>query len=88
MDRGVRQEEVEMSLAVRVRLVVETVLGALAGLLAVVTLVTRDWIELVFRVDPDAGSGTVEWALVVGLVAVAATCGLVARTEFRRVLAT
>ncbi len=45
--------------------------------LAALTWVHPAWIELVFRVDPDHGSGTLEWAIValaaiVGLAAAAA----------------
>lgn len=69
---------------VRVRLALEIAMGALAGVLALVTLVTRDWIEAIFGVDPDAGSGAVEWLLVAALVVVAAACGLIARAEARR----
>jgi len=76
-----------MSGVVRVRLVAEIVIGGLAGVVALVTLVTRDWIEVIFGVDPDAGAGAVEWALVVGLAALAVGCGLVARAEWRRVRA-
>ena len=52
--------------------------------MAVVTLVTRDWIEVVFGVDRDYGNGALEWALVVGLALVAVTLGLMARLEWRR----
>ena len=33
-------------------------------LLAFLTLIVRDWIEVVFRVDPDTQSGTAEWLIV------------------------
>ena len=32
--------------------------------LLVMTVVWKDWIEIVFNVDPDAGSGAVEWGVV------------------------
>lgn len=50
----------------------------------VLTLVRRDWIEAVTGLDPDAGSGALEWALTAGLLAVALTFGLLARREWRR----
>jgi hypothetical protein len=47
-------------------------LSALIALsLLVVTLVSPSWIEEVFGLDPDAGSGSFEW-MVVGLTAVVA----------------
>ena len=47
----------------------ESLLSAASGLLCVVTLIWRDWIELVFHVDPDRGSGALEWSIVAGLLA-------------------
>jgi hypothetical protein len=32
----------------------------------VVTLFWHDWIEAVFRVDPDQGKGSAEWLVVAG----------------------
>src|SRR5262249_4015463 len=62
----------------------ETALGSLSALLFVLTLVWRDWIELVFGLDPDAGSGAVEW-LVVAVTAAASVAFFVsARLEWRR----
>lgn len=43
---------------------VEIGLSGLFLLLTALTAVAPDWIELVFRVEPDAGSGSLEWALV------------------------
>lgn len=62
----------------------EAALSTVSAVMAVVTLVTRDWIEVVFGVDPDHGSGALEWALVVGLALVAVTLGAMARLEWRR----
>jgi len=59
--------------------------GCATGLVAVTTLVSREWIELVFGVDPDHGSGTLEWAILVALAAIAIASLSWARSEWRRV---
>lgn len=51
----------------RIRL--ESALAIASGTLCVLTFVWRDWIEAVFRVDPDRHSGALEWAIVAALVA-------------------
>ena len=62
----------------------EASLGAASLILLVVTLFWRDWIEIVFRVDPDHGNGSFEW-LLVGVLAVAAiTCSILARLDWQR----
>jgi hypothetical protein len=48
----------------KLRFRIEVALAALSALLLVVTLIWRDWLEIVFGVDPDRGSGEVEWAIV------------------------
>ena len=61
-----------------VRMVIEYVLAAVFVVLAVITLTTPQWIEIVFRVDPDRGSGALEWVIVAGfglLAVVAAALG-------------
>ena len=40
----------------RLRFWIEVALGLTSGLLLLLTLVTREWIELLFGVDPDGGS--------------------------------
>ncbi|MFD9127414.1 ABC transporter permease [Kitasatospora sp. NPDC059571] len=69
---------------VRPRFWVETALGGLSGLLFLLTLVWPQWIETLFGVDPDAGSGAAEWLVVALAAAVTATCLLGARIEWRR----
>ncbi|MBT2444093.1 ABC transporter permease [Streptomyces sp. ISL-36] len=63
---------------------VEVVLGSLSGLLFVITLVWRDWIELLFDVEPDAGSGALEWLIVAATALVAVVCAVGARMEWHR----
>jgi len=62
----------------------EVVCSAVAGLVGVLTAIVPDWIEEVFHVDPDAGSGALEWGIVVVLIAIAIALGLSARREYAR----
>jgi hypothetical protein len=68
---------------VRRRFILETVLAACSGVLGLVTLVWRSWIETLFGVDPDHGNGTVEWLIIFGLLTVALALSLTARAERR-----
>ena len=65
-------------------LITEIGLATATGLLTIVTLISREWIEIVFGVDPDQGSGALEWLLVVVLAATTLIFGLLARNEWRR----
>jgi hypothetical protein len=71
--------------ALRPAFYIELLLGGAALVLALVTLVWNDWIELMFKVDPDAGNGSVEKAIVGVLIVAAIICGWLARAEWRRV---
>ena len=67
-----------------VRFWVEAVLSGAFLVLMIVTLISREWIELLFGVDPDNGSGALEWALVIALGVAALVSGLLARADWRR----
>jgi hypothetical protein len=51
------------------------------------TLVTKDWIEMVFSVDPDRHSGGLEWVIVAVAFAVMVTSSTLARREWLRAAA-
>ena len=61
----------------------EVLLGSAGLLLFVLTLVWKDWIEIVLHVDPDEGNGAAEFLVCAVLLALAAVCWWLARTEWR-----
>jgi hypothetical protein len=75
--------EVAMSRRLRVRFWVETIAGAVTGVLFFVTLMRPDWLEA-FGCDPDLHSGAVEWLIVAGLVVVTVGLFSAARGEWLR----
>jgi hypothetical protein len=66
-----------------VRVRVEMVVALATGVLGILTIFWRDWIEILTGWDPDHHDGSVEWLLVAGLLAVAVTTGLAARRHWR-----
>lgn len=69
---------------VRPRFWLAGVLSLSSVVLGALTAMSPSWIEAVFGVDPDGGSGAFEWALVA--LALLAVLGLLlARSEWRRV---
>jgi hypothetical protein len=72
---------------VRARFWLEIILGSLSGLLGLLTIFWRDWIEGVTGFDPDHHSGSIELLLVVSLLLVAVCSSVLARAEWRRAAA-
>lgn len=71
----------------RARVSIEVVLAVISAALCVLTLVFPEWIEELTGLEPDAGSGALEW-LVAGVFLVAAVVAAVlARRDHRRLAA-
>ena len=73
-----------MPSGLRRRFWLESICGSVAGIVTVITLFWRDWIEAVFRVDPDSGNGSAEWLIVLVLFLATITLASGARREWRR----
>ena len=70
--------------ASRRRFWIATVLAALAALLGVLTLVWQTWIEGASGLEPDGGSGALEWLVVAGCGLASLVASGVARREWVR----
>ena len=68
----------------RHRFWIESIIGSGTGILALSTLIWRDWIEVVFGVDPDKGNGSTERFIVVILVLITVSLAVGAHVEWRR----
>jgi hypothetical protein len=75
-----RNDDVTLTAAVKVKAALSVAAAALAAL----TLLWRDWIEIVFGADPDHGDGSLEWMIVGVLIIAAAAFGLWATSDVRR----
>jgi hypothetical protein len=61
-------------------------LGATATFLAgVLTLLVPDWMEVVIRLEPDGGNGSLELLIVLACFVATAALSLLARSSYRRI---
>jgi hypothetical protein len=70
----------------RARFWIETALAVAAVALFLLTLVSREWIELVFGVDPDHGNGSLEWLIAIALLCTSGAFSYLARREWRAIV--
>lgn len=63
---------------------VKLALAAVTATLGAITMAWQDWIEIVFRVDPDHGGGWLESLIVVVAFGVTLTSSISAHADWRR----
>lgn len=68
----------------RWRFWLETGMAIVSSLLFVITLLQRDWLEIVLGIDPDQSNGSLEWLIVGALLVVSITLFTLASYEWRR----
>jgi hypothetical protein len=66
----------------RRRFWIEAGLAMVSAMLLLVTLFWGEWIEAVFKVDPDHSSGALEWTIVAALCLITVSFGALARSEW------
>lgn len=74
-----------MRVKTSLRFWVELAAGTASMIMVAVTSLWPQWIEVVFGLAPDAGSGETEWGLTVGLCIFAVVMFVAARLEWRRI---
>jgi hypothetical protein len=74
--------------AMRLRFWLEIVMATVTGILFLITLIVRDWIEIVFNVSLDNYSGSAEWMIVGVLLVMTIALSVLARYEWRRAQST
>lgn len=76
-----------MTNALRRRFWIEAGMAVVTAVLFLATLVQREWVEMLFRVDPDRGNGSLEWTVVAALVVATLALSTFATYEWRRAAA-
>jgi hypothetical protein len=71
----------------KTRITVEGLLGLTSLALAVLTVVNREWIEELTGFEPDAGSGALEWLVVIAFGLAAVLFGRMAWRDCQRLRA-
>ena len=59
-------------------------LSSITGILIVIALIWRNWVELIFNIDPAQGNGSLEWMIVSSLLVITLVLFALAGYEWRR----
>lgn len=73
-----------MERRLRTRLRVEVILAAISAGLFILTLINAEWIEALTGLEPDAGSGALEWLIAAAFLVAAVVIALMARRDYRQ----
>jgi hypothetical protein len=63
---------------------IELALSLMSAVLTALTVAKPDWIEGIFEVSPDAGSGSSEWGISLAFVVVTVMLAALTRRTWRR----
>ena len=63
---------------------IELTLSLISAFLTVLTFAWPDWIEGIFDVDPDAGTGSSEWGITLAFVVATLALAALTRRTWRR----
>ena len=73
-----------MERRLKTRLRVESILAAISAGLFVLTLINAEWIEALTGLEPDAGSGALEFLIAAAFLVAAVVTALMARRDYRQ----
>jgi hypothetical protein len=73
-----------MSRHLRRRFRIELVLACISFALFILTLISAEWIEELTGLEPDAGSGALEWIITIAFAAAALVLFVLARRDALR----
>ena len=76
-----------MRTRLKTRMTIEGLLGLASLALAVLTVVNKEWIEGLTGLEPDAGSGALEWGIVIAFGLAAVLLGRMAWRDRQRLRA-
>jgi hypothetical protein len=76
-----------MRTQLRMRFWIESALATVCAFLLILTVLVKDWIELIFGFDPDEHSGSAEWLFVAAFATALVTLGSLAWREWHQVTA-